>query len=103
MTVRVAALRAAVLGTDSILTLDGSTLQGLGPAPVAAVEVPELDSAWPVPWAAHLTGDTCTYGTDWTADPDADLIIDAINLPDGSRTPAVLTLNTQDAAVQITR
>jgi hypothetical protein len=41
--------------------------------------------------------------TDWAADPNAKLVIDAINLQDGSRPPAALTLKTQEAAVRITR
>lgn len=96
-----------ILGTDSVLTVDGRTLQGLGPAPVAPVEVPELDStadsAGPGAVGCTPDGRYLYVRTDWTADPDADLVIDAINLPDGSRTPAVLILNTQDATIQITR
>jgi hypothetical protein len=41
--------------------------------------------------------------TDWTANPEAELVIDAITLSDGSRTPAVLTSKSQTDAVRITR
>jgi hypothetical protein len=92
-----------VLGTDSILTVDASTLRVLGPAPVAAVEVPELDGHGPGAVGCTPDGGYLYVRTDWTADPDAELVIDAINLPDGSRTPAALTLKTEEAAVRITR
>lgn len=91
------------LGTDSILTVDGTTLQVLGPAPVAAVEVPELDSQGPGAVGCTPDGAYLYVRTDWTADPDADLVIDAITLSDGSRSPAVLTLQAQTDAVRITR
>lgn len=92
-----------ILGTDSILTVDGSTLQVLGPAPVAAVEVPELDGHGPGAVGCTPDGRYLYVRTDWTAAPDANLVIDAIHLPDGSRTPGALTLNTQNAGLRITR
>ena len=92
-----------ILGTDSILTVDGSTLQGLGPAPVAAVEVPELDGHGPGAVGCTPDGGHLYVRTDPTVDPDAELVIDVIALRDGSRTPGALTLPSQQAAVRTTR
>ena len=51
------------LGTDSVLAVDGTTLQVLGPAVVAPVEVPERSpTTVPARWAARLTAGTCTSG-----------------------------------------
>ena len=91
------------LGTDSVLAVDGTTLQVLGPADVAPVEVPELAGDGPGAVGCSADGGYLYVRTDWAADPDAELVIDAINLQDGSRNPAALTLKTQKAAVRITR
>ncbi len=94
---------ACILGTDSILTVDDTTLQALGPAPVAPTELPELGRGGPGAVGCTPDGRYLYVRTDWTAGPDAELVIDAINLPDGTRTPGVLTLTTQNAAVRVTR
>jgi hypothetical protein len=91
------------LGTDSVLTVDGTTLQVLGPAALAPVEVPELASDGPGAVGCTPDGGYLYVRSGTTADSSAELVIDAINLRNGSRTPAALTLNNQDSAVRITR
>lgn len=91
------------LGTDSVLIVDGSTLRVLGPAAVAPVEVPELAEGGPGAVGCTPDGRYLYVRTEGSADPDAELVVDAINLQDGSRTPGVLTLKAQNAAVRITR
>jgi hypothetical protein len=92
-----------ILGADSILTVDDTTLQAVGPAPVAPTQVPELGRAGPGAVGCTPDGRYLYVRTDWTADPEAELVIDAISLTDGARTPAVLSLTTQAADVRITR
>lgn len=92
-----------VLGTDSFLTVEGTTLQVIGPANVAAVEVPEAGGDGPGVVGCTPDGRYLYVRTDWSVDPDAELVIDAITLRDGSRTPGALTLPTQEAGVRITR
>ena len=91
------------IGTDSVLAVDGTTLQALGPAVVAPVEVPELADDGPGAVGCTPDGRYLYVRTDWTDDPDPGLVIDAINLEDGTRTPGVLTLKSRDAAVRVTR
>ena len=91
-----------VLGTDSMLTSHGTTLQVLGPADVAPVEVPELASGGPGAVGCSADGTHLYLRTDWTADPEQQLVIDALTLTDGTRTPA-LTLPSQQGGIQVTR
>jgi hypothetical protein len=92
-----------VLGTDSLLTNHGTTLQVLGPADVAPVEVPELAGGGPGVVGCSADGTHLYLRTDWTADPEQELVIDALTLTDGTRTPAALTLPSQQGGIQITR
>ena len=92
-----------ILGTESVLTIDGTTLEVLGPATVAAVQVPEAAGNGPGVVGCTPDGRYLYVRTDWTVDPDAGLVIDAIAPGDGSRTPGVLALTTQEAGVRITR
>lgn len=92
-----------VLGTDSVLTVDGTTLQALGPADVAAVEVPELAGDGPGAVGCTPDGGYLYLRTDWTVDPGAGLVLDAIALADGARTAGALTLGSQQASVVMTR
>jgi hypothetical protein len=92
-----------VLGTDSILTADGTTLQVLGPADVAPVDVPELGSGGPGAMGCSADGRHLYVRTDWTAEPDQALVIDAIRLSDGTRTPAVATLPSPQSRCLVTR
>lgn len=90
-----------VLGTDSILTYT-TTLQVIGPASVAPVEVPELGSRGPGAQGCSADGAHLYVRTDFEADPDKELVIDGVSLVDGIRMTA-LTLESQAPLIRVTR
>jgi hypothetical protein len=90
-----------ILGDDSVLTYTTS-LQVIGPAQVAKVEVPELGARGPGSQGCSADGTHLYVRTDSTVDPEKDLVIDSVSLVDGTRAPA-LTLPSQNALIRVTR
>ncbi|MGB8021098.1 MAG: hypothetical protein WCF04_07725 [Candidatus Nanopelagicales bacterium] len=90
-----------VLGTDSVLSYD-SKLKVVGPAAVAAVEVPELANDGPGAVGCSANGSHVYVRTSTAFDPEKELGIDAVAVADGSRKSAV-TLESSQAYLQMTR
>jgi hypothetical protein len=90
-----------ILGTDSVLTYT-TTLGVIGPAEVAAVEVPELVLGGPGAEGCSADGKHLYVRTDYRSDPDKQLVLDAVSLTDGTRTTA-LTIPSQEAPILVTR
>lgn len=90
-----------LLGTDSVLTYT-STLATIGPARVAAVEVPEVTGEGPGAVGCSADGAFLYVRTGDPRDEAGELVIDRVSLADGSRAPA-LTLASRQGSVAITR
>ena len=63
-----------MLGSDSLLTSHGTTLQVPGPADLPPVEVPELVGAGPGAVGSSADGTQLYLLTDWPADPEQELV-----------------------------
>ena len=90
-----------ILGADSVLTYS-NTLQVIGPAQVAPVEVPELGARGPGAQGCSADGSHLYVRSDADVDPDKELVIESVSLVDGSRAPAV-TLPSQQDMILVTR
>lgn len=76
------------LGTDSILTYT-TTLQAIGPAAVAPVKVPELGTRGPGAYGCSADGAHLYVQAGLEPDPSQGVVIDSVNLADGTRTTAL--------------
>jgi hypothetical protein len=90
-----------ILGSDSVLTYS-NTLQTIGPAQVAPVEVPELSARGPGSLGCSADGSYLYVRTDATVDPEKGLDIESVSLVDGSRGSAA-TLPSQQDMILVTR
>jgi hypothetical protein len=92
-----------ILGNDSVLTY-GTSLQAIGPAAVAPVEVAELGSGGPGVQGCSADGRSLYVRTDFELDLEQPLVLDAIDLVDGSRAHALtLPPGSQAHAIWVTR
>jgi hypothetical protein len=93
-----------VLGTDSVLTYDGAALRTIGPASVAAVEVPELGDRGPGVEGCSADGRYLYLRGSGAAEVHADEPIQlvAITLANGSRR-SVLTIDEPASWIMVTR
>lgn len=89
------------LGTDSLLTYQ-DTMQVVGPAHVAPVEVPEMSNEGPGAVGCSADGAFAYVRTSFVQEQGKDVVIDAIALADGTRTKGVLTVPSE-AGIWVTR